>query len=82
MTSASVVKAVRIVQIGVDAGDVNKLTWMVLKGNIDDGLEDTLYFLGYVLIACLSWSKAESTAFSCASWAASPAYWTNAISLS
>lgn len=42
---ASVVLAVRIVQIGVNASNVNKLTGMVLKGNINDGLEDTLHFL-------------------------------------
>ena len=75
-------KAVRVVQIGMDAGDINKFTWMVLKCNIDDGLKDALHFLGYVLIACLSRSQAESTAFSCASWAASPADWANAVSLS
>ena len=79
---ASVVLAVRIVQIGVNAGNVNEFTGMVLKCNINDGLKDALHFLGDVLVAGLSWSEAESSAFSCAFWAASPADWTDAISLS
>ena len=73
-------EAVGVVQIGVDAGDVNKFTWVVLEGHIDDGLEDALDFLGDVLVAGLSWPQAESTALSCAFWAASPADWTNAVS--
>lgn len=80
MESASVVLAVRVVQIGVDASNINKFTWMVLKRNINDGLKDTLDFLGDVLVAGLARSQAESSTFSCAFWAASPADWTNAIS--
>ena len=38
-------KAVRVVQIGMDASNIDKFTWMILKCNIDDGLEDTLHFL-------------------------------------
>jgi hypothetical protein len=33
------------VEIGVDAGDVDHFTWVVLKGNVNDGLEYRLDFL-------------------------------------
>ena len=74
--------AVGVVKIGVNASNIDHFAGVVLEGHIDDGLKDALHFLGYVLIACLSRSQAESTAFSCASWAASPADWANAVSLS
>ena len=45
----------------MDAGNVDHFTWMVLKGDIDDGLEYRFDFLRDVLVAGLSWSQAEST---------------------
>jgi len=77
---ASVVLAVGVVQIGVDAGNVDNFAGVVLKGHIDDGLKDALHFLGDVLVAGLAWSQAESTALGRAFGAASPADWANAIS--
>ena len=68
-------------EIGVDAGDVDHFTWVVFKGNVNDGLEYRLDFLRDVRVAGLSWSKAQSSAFSCASWASSPADWANTVSL-
>ena len=43
--------AVGVVQIGVDAGNVDNFAGVVLKGHIDDGLKDALHFLGDVLVA-------------------------------
>ena len=67
-------------EIGVDAGNVDHFTWVVLKGNVNDGLEYRLDFLRNVRVAGLSWSKAQGSAFSCASWASSPADWANTVS--
>ena len=64
----------------MDASNINNLTWMVLKGNIDDSFEDRLHFGGHVLVAGLRWAEAESSALGGACWAASPADWANAIS--
>lgn len=81
VSPSSVVLAVGVVKIGVNACDINNFTWMVLEGNINDCFEDTLHFCGDILVACLTWSKTESSAFSCSFWATSPADWANAISL-
>lgn len=67
-------------EVRMDASNINNLTWMVLKGNIDDSFEDRLHFGGHVLVAGLPWAEAESAALGGACWAASPADWANAIS--
>ena len=72
--------AVGVVKIGVNASNIDHFAGVVLEGHIDDGLKDALHFLGDVLIAGLAWPQAESTALSCAFWAASPADWADAIS--
>ena len=68
-------------EIGVDAGNVDHFTWMVLKGDIDDGLEYRFDFLRDVLVAGLSWSQAKSTTLGGSRWASSPADWANTVSL-
>lgn len=72
--------AVRVVEVGVNASNVNNLTWMVLKGDVNDGLEDALHLCRNELVAFLSRSKAKSSTFRRALWATSPADWTDAIS--
>ena len=77
----SEVLAVGVVEIRVDASDVDHFTWVVLKGYVNDCLEYRLDFLRNVRVAGLSWSEAQGSTFSCASWASSPADWANTVSL-
>ena len=73
--------AVGVVEIRMDASDVDHFTWVVLEGNVNDGLEYRLDFLRHVRVAGLAWSQAESAAFSGSSWTSSPAHWPNSVSL-
>ena len=77
----SEVLAVGVVEIRMDAGDVDHFTWVVLEGNVNDCLEYGLDFLRDVRVAGLSWSQAQSTALGGSSWASSPADWANTVSL-
>ena len=72
--------AVRVVQVAMNASNINNLTWMVLEGDINDSFEDSLHFSGNILVAGLAWSQAEGSALGGAGWAATPADWADAIS--
>ena len=77
----SEVLAVGVVEIRMDAGDVDHFTWVVLEGNVNDCLEYGLDFLRDVGVAGLSWSQAQSSALGGSSWASAPADWANTVSL-
>ena len=41
----SIVLAVRVMEVRVDASNIDNFSWVVLKSNINDGLEHALNFL-------------------------------------